>query len=348
MTSETVVAPRRIDRPNALAILNEDDTIMAKAVKYLLWIYKEERLMPDLENRPPPAVFRNIHVKLRIGTLLFVVALDNNFVPSRIVSGPGKHSHYAYEVQFFESGSGTLFIDRREIPITPRSVHVIGPNMYHSFTSNPDDLLTRFYIQFTFSDTGGREDDFPPSEIRHIRQTLTAATYCRCTDAAPLLHLVEAVKAELAAPSLGYYARIQSLFTLMIIHIVRSIRPNVDDYGLPDNVQDELRTQVIELYFHSYRKPLTIKELAAQLHLSTKQTNRILHKYYAASFKQKLLDLRIEVAKHLLQTSDLTIQQIAEHVGYTTERYLCKMFSQRTGLTPTQFRKSGGGEYQRD
>ncbi|MBO9607496.1 MAG: helix-turn-helix domain-containing protein [Paenibacillaceae bacterium] len=272
--------------------------------------------------------------------LLFDILLDGCFSPRRIVSGPKQHNHVAYELHFFVGGSGTMFVDGREIAIDSPSVHLIGPHVYHAFTSNSADPLTRFYLQFAFAETDGRDDCcLPPSEARQIKEALERSGYCLIGDPEPLLQLTELIKAQFAAPMLGYYTQIQSLFMQLIVLISRSIRPAAESYPLPAKVQDDLRTRVIEMYLDGYRRNLTLEELADRLHMSAKQTNRVMHKYYGVSFKQKLLDLRIEVAKQLLLAGDMSIRQIAEEVGYATERHFGALFARRTGIAPTQFRK---------
>ncbi|MDF2669804.1 MAG: two component transcriptional regulator, AraC family, partial [Paenibacillus sp.] len=87
------------------------------------------------------------------------------------------------------------------------------------------------------------------------------------------------------------------------------------------------------------QEPLTINDLSELLYISDKQTNRILNKYYQTSFKQKQLDTRVQVALDLLQSTEMTISEIAEHVGYAPAYNFSKVFKQKMGITPKQYRK---------
>ncbi|WP_135555243.1 helix-turn-helix transcriptional regulator [Paenibacillus cymbidii] len=284
--------------------------------------------------------FETMTIKLRIGTLLFDLLLDGSFYPHRVVSGPSQHNHVAYELHFFVGGSGTMFADGREIAIRSPSVHLIGPHVYHAFTAENADPLTRFYLQFAFAETNSRDDcSLPPSEALQIKEALERIGYLLFDDPEPLLLLTEQIKAQFASPLLGYYTQIRSLFMQLIVLIARTIRPAAESYALSAKIQDDLRTRVIEMYLDEYRRNLTLEELADRLHMSAKQTNRVMRKYYGVSFKQKLLDLRIEAAKQILLTGDMSIRQIAEEVGYASERHFGALFARRTGITPTQFRK---------
>lgn len=295
-----------------------------------------------MNSRPhhlPSTSFENTNIKIKIGHLLFNIALDHCFFPTLLETEPGKHNHIAFEIHFYVSGSGTLFVEQQEVKIEPNSIHFIGPNVYHSIKHNKDDPITRFYIQFTYQETRERESYFPPSETKQMTSILTDVKYFQFTETSLLQQLVDEVKREFSQQSLGYYSSIQSLFMLMIVQMTRCMRPDADKYTLPDKVKDEQRDRIIDLFFNNYRDNLTIENLAVQLSLSKKQTNRILLKYYSATFKQRLLDIRVEESKDLLLNTGLPIQKVAEKIGYANFRNFVQIFKKRTGCTPAQFRR---------
>lgn len=52
--------------------------------------------------------------------------------------------------------------------------------------------------------------------------------------------------------------------------------------------------------------------------------------------------LRLEEAKHLLETSDRPVEAIAEEVGYEDAAFFGRLFRRSVGLTPAQYRKRFG------
>lgn len=293
--------------------------------------------------RPPfnfsePGYFDMLNIKLRIGSLLFEIFLDRYFFPEHIGT-IARHNHVVFEIQFVEAGTGTLCIGDKEIPLAAHSVHFIGPNVYHALKPSAEDPISRFYLQFIFKDTHQHDDFFPEMETRKIAETLMSVDHCQLADIDAVKFLVERIKAELVSMPLGYYSNIQSLFIQMIIHIVRSIRPESADYSASPKELDELRYRIIEYFFTRYSERLMLDELAKVLSLSTKQTNRIIYLYYGVSFKQKLAETRIEVAKDLLLNSDWPLNRIAEAVGYLQPHNFAKQFKKKTGLAPSEFQQ---------
>ena len=66
------------------------------------------------------------------------------------------------------------------------------------------------------------------------------------------------------------------------------------------------------------------------------------HKLYTAAFgttpAQRLLRYRIKAAKTGLLSGNVSLSELAEKCGFSTQTYFCYKFRQATGMTPTQYR----------
>lgn len=288
-------------------------------------------------------LWQHLNIKVQIGTLLFDMLLDNTFTPQLLDQGTEKHNHSALEMQAFLSGTGTLAIGEKEYPIEPGSIHLIGPHLFHSIQPNGDDPLTRLSIRFTFQEQPSQASWYPHMEAEQIKAALSAVHYVQIQnrDRPDLFRLLTDIRSELVNPSVGTYTNVHSMFAQLMVHIVRSIHLNEASdipYAFPSKAKDELRMRIIDDFFSRYKEALSIEMLAAHLHLSVKQVNRLLHTYFHTSFKQKLIETRVEVAKDLLRTSDWPVHRIAENVGYATLQHFSDVFMRRTGFMPTQYR----------
>ena len=56
------------------------------------------------------------------------------------------------------------------------------------------------------------------------------------------------------------------------------------------------------------------------------------------NFSNYLATLRIDRAKELLRTTDMSVDEISSAVGYTNVTSFGRKFKQEVGLTPTQYR----------
>ena len=97
-----------------------------------------------------------------------------------------------------------------------------------------------------------------------------------------------------------------------------------------------------EFFTHLPTETPTLTALADRLHLSISQTKRLIKDKYGISFQQKLIQTRIEHSKHLMHTTSLSLEQIAEKVGYHSYNTFFDAFCAQVGQTPSQYRKERG------
>lgn len=87
-----------------------------------------------------------------------------------------------------------------------------------------------------------------------------------------------------------------------------------------------------------YSYPITIEDIADYLGISRSHLFREFKTYLKQSPKDFLTNRRIREACRLLLKTSLSIQSVANSVGYENSMYFSRIFRKETGLTPSQFR----------
>lgn len=82
-----------------------------------------------------------------------------------------------------------------------------------------------------------------------------------------------------------------------------------------------------------------LAELADVIFKSESQTLRIFKKAFGITPYDYLVKTRINLSKTLLRGSSLTIKDIAYRVGFNDEHYFSTIFRQKTGTSPSSYRK---------
>lgn len=85
---------------------------------------------------------------------------------------------------------------------------------------------------------------------------------------------------------------------------------------------------------------LTRTSLAEIVYLNPDYLARLFKKETGISLGNYIIQARIKVAKHLLETTQLSVNTIASKVGYTNYSYFTKLFKQETDCTPNEYRKN--------
>lgn len=90
----------------------------------------------------------------------------------------------------------------------------------------------------------------------------------------------------------------------------------------------------------NYQNPnLTNADLAMQCRISEVYFRRIFTSCYNMTPKQFLIDIRINKAKQLLSEGALKINSVAVKCGFSNQYHFCRVFKEKTGLTPTEYMK---------
>jgi two-component system response regulator YesN len=89
-------------------------------------------------------------------------------------------------------------------------------------------------------------------------------------------------------------------------------------------------------------KGFSIGKAAEKLSISESYLTKLLRRKLGLSFVDYLSDYRVAKAKELLAASDMLSYEVAEAVGYPDARYFSSLFKKKTGVTPSDYRKSLG------
>lgn len=88
-----------------------------------------------------------------------------------------------------------------------------------------------------------------------------------------------------------------------------------------------------------YTESLSLQQVASHVHLNASYFSHLFKKETGRSFVNFLIDVRMERAKQLLRNTDLSVTEVAGHVGYDLPNYFAKLFRQSTGLSPKEYRR---------
>jgi AraC-like DNA-binding protein len=87
-----------------------------------------------------------------------------------------------------------------------------------------------------------------------------------------------------------------------------------------------------------YREEISLETLAEETHLSKFYVSRIFREETGSSITDYLTARRIKQACRLLQTTDLSVEQIGIRVGYPNASYFIQLFKKVVGVTPLKYR----------
>ena len=97
--------------------------------------------------------------------------------------------------------------------------------------------------------------------------------------------------------------------------------------------------QVVEFVTNHYSDPITVKDLAAEVSLSTSQLHREFSKRFGITPNDYIREVRIGVARYLLESEYAPVGEVAVRCGFYDQSHFTRSFKASTGITPLQYRK---------
>lgn len=122
-----------------------------------------------------------------------------------------------------------------------------------------------------------------------------------------------------------------------IAELVAFIIEKCDSESL--NTSPDAIRYLVKYMESNYMKPLDLNELSRFSGLSKYHMSREFKKYTGYSPHNYLIEQRLSHAKMLLESTSLAASKIGALVGIADEHRFFKLFKERTGMTPSEYRK---------
>lgn len=96
---------------------------------------------------------------------------------------------------------------------------------------------------------------------------------------------------------------------------------------------------VVAYVSEHYGEPIEVADMAEHVLLSVSQLQREFNGHFGITPVRYLREVRVGVARHLLESTDNPISQIASQCGFYDQSHFNRHFKDSTGLTPLKYRK---------
>lgn len=303
--------------------------------------------MPRLDNQAPLALFykkeidgKILYTNVQEGKIHYFISenidilhQNNSFELMYVLSGTAINKIEDKEY-FYQAGQGCLF--NRQI--AHGEIIKNGQVLFLNFSQKLlEDLLSPLkeskvvqgqIFQFLLNDLEGKEN--------------WKRSYIEFSPSAPLNdkifhHLLDAIQLELATSKIGaeYFQK------GLILRILTELENPNCFQAKPVNIdlgkEEYLVSRLISL-IEAHYGDITRKKIEKLLHYNSEYLNRLLKKHCNMTIINYAKVVRIKRAKQLLCKTDLTVAEIADSLGFSSENYFYHYFKNETQLSPKQYR----------
>ena len=228
------------------------------------------------------------------------------------------HYHPWFEFNYVSKGSACITIDNTEFSADAGMSYLIPPGVVHSnrSSSGDDGICIRFSIDF--SNVLGEYSD--------LFSALCEPRTCAFDSG------IEKVN-----PS-GNVCAVQAEFAAWLMRIAGG---HADFSRLESTDADMIITNQVKVYLEEYyASKISVENISSALNMSYRTLRKKLKNECGRSVSDILSEIRIDRAKRLLLTTDMTVYDIAAAVGYENEFYFSRKFKQSEHVSPLKYRKN--------
>ncbi|HJB96887.1 MAG TPA: helix-turn-helix transcriptional regulator [Candidatus Mediterraneibacter intestinigallinarum] len=109
------------------------------------------------------------------------------------------------------------------------------------------------------------------------------------------------------------------------------------NYGHENKYEQHLVFSVLK-YIDTYYISATLEDFCRENHLKTYTVSRLLKKHTAKTFKELLKERKLQQAAYLLRNTTLSTEKIFHIIGYENSSFFHKIFREKYGKTPKEYR----------
>jgi len=250
------------------------------------------------------------------------------------------HKHSSYELVYILSGRIQLNIGNHSLILVANNSILIKPGTLHEIHS---DKQTEYFILHFNATLTNLIKPSSSEKALFLRFNYALSDENRqlvILDKTYGHHVLRNIKKELLEKEWGYKLLLGNQCANLLYLILRNLPAKVfkgkDFYDLPAN--NNIAVEIYNYIYNNIEKNLALEEVANLFHLSSRQVNRLLTDFYHQSFSVILNSIRLNKAKELIKTTELTMDEITELVGYTSYKSLYNLFKKYENLSPTEYR----------
>lgn len=235
------------------------------------------------------------------------------------------HTHHFTEIFYVLRGKGTFEILDRSFPIKDHDLIIVNPSVSHTEVSTKRDPLEYIVLGITGLEFHNLDNtDYSIQNFSYYKDDLS--------------FYLKTLLREARSKEPNYENICQNLLEIIIWHILRQSEVHLTAAS-SKKVTKECR--FIEQYLNEhFKEDITLQTLSELTYLNKYYLVHSFKNYKGVSPINYLIQIRINEAKHLLETTNYSIAKIATQSGFSSQSYFSQIFKRMTNMTPNDYRKA--------
>lgn len=266
------------------------------------------------------------------------------------------HWHEEFEFVVVSSGTARFFVADSCHVLSAGDCLLINRNVLHRVKAYKEYDCCYYSVVFhpsLFLDTSNTELCekylFPVTSHHQMKYFILERDNEK---AAPVINVLKKIIHTNKRGEFGYEIATKGLICELWMHTLQGVlrRINSTEYVADSqSILDEERIKGALTYIAShYAEPISLEDIAFSVHISKSECCRCFKRRLQITPFEYLIKYRIYSACFMMsqQSDKISISEIALKTGFNSSSYFNKMFRKYVGCTPTEFRRTTGGDWE--
>lgn len=246
------------------------------------------------------------------------------------------HCHEFFEFSLILSGCGTHYLNGSEYKLAKGSIMLLTPADFHGlYVDNHNEPLILYNLIFS-------ENIIDESIYHSLFAGIHNHNYQIHNDDLNILEsCLQKMWQEYNERQFGSQIVLRGQLERVLIQLIRilEISPSILK-GAKSGMANHFPLRKAMLYLqHHFRETIRLEDAARQAEMAPNYFSEQFRKQFGLTFQDYLADLRLNFARSLLQSSDLSVTEVCYASGFNTLSHFEKRFKRKFGVTPKQAKK---------
>lgn len=244
------------------------------------------------------------------------------------------HTHEYIEFKYVISGSCTYNINETFYQVKKGDIIIINPGVSHGRVFSPGEEITEFHIGFSSICIRNLPKGFLIPQDACPVVSLTKYEH-------DLIKCYNEIISEQEKNEPGSDLILKSLVMKLIVIFLKETF-YIENSGNGSLLNSEyynkadLVNAITSFINENYMKNISLDKISKYMYLSSVYISKVFKEETGESPINYLIKVRLNKAKELLETSNLSIKSIAESIGYNDAYYFSKLYKKYFGCPPSR------------
>lgn len=245
---------------------------------------------------------------------------SNSFGPIKMTP---KRTCTTFEIEYFLEEGNNIFLNDSTYRVKKNCVHICSPGDVRNSELPFKTKFVKFYVE-------GKLANMLKSAPKYFR-------VYRSYEALALLDEIIMLSTSSESDELLLQGKLLTYISLIL--------EEADSAQKASSYKRRIVMQSQSYIKEHFCEQIKLSDIARDVNLSPNYFHSLFTEVCGMTPHDYLVEHRINIAKNLLITADLSLSDIAERCGFKNQQYLTSVFKSKIGLSPTHFKKEHQSAY---